>query len=230
VKTHALNENDNALMDQLCDRLATLTIEQDIAIDTPHHTRKGTQVPGNADQGRGASSTKDATRIANTLAPMSEAEAEQFGIEPHERTSYIRFDNGKHNLCPARQAKWFHLVSVPLGNATPLYPNGDHVQTVEVWHPPSLWQGTDTLTLNRILDRIDAGLSNGSRYSNQPAATDRAAWRVVADLLPEKTEKQAREIIRTWVRTGLLVVEDYDDPNDHKDRKGLHVVAAKRPG
>jgi hypothetical protein len=33
------------------------------------------------------------------------------------------------------------LVSVPLGNATPQYPNGDHIQTVEPWTPPKTWEG-----------------------------------------------------------------------------------------
>jgi len=45
--------------------------------------------------------------------------------------------------------------------------------------------------------------------------------------LPEKTDKQAREIINTWVKTGTLVSEDYDDPEDRKVRKGLRVVTAK---
>jgi hypothetical protein len=229
VKTHALNENDNNLMDIVCDYLATLAIEHDIAIDIPHHTRKGAQTAGDVDQGRGASGIKDATRISDTLTPMSQPEAEQFSIDPRDRTHYVRFDSGKHNLCPAREAKWFHLASVPIGNASETYPAGDHVQTVEVWRPPSLWQDTDSATLNHILDRIDVGLPNGSRYSTAPNATDRAPWRVVADLLPEKTEKQAREIINTWLKTGLLVSEDYHDPVARKSLKGLRVTRAKRP-
>ena len=39
------------------------------------------------------------------------------------------------------KATWFRLVSVPLGNATPQYPNGDHVQAVEPWIPPKTWEG-----------------------------------------------------------------------------------------
>lgn len=229
VKTHALNENDNNQMDMVCDDLAALAIEHDIAIDAPHHTRKGVQSPGDADAGRGASATKDATRISDTLTPMSEDEAARFGIEHHERTSYVRFDSAKHNLAPARQAKWFRLVSVPLGNASETYPSGDHVQAVVVWQPPGLWDYIDTATLNRVLDQISAGLPSGSRYSDAPAATERAAWRVIVEFLPERTEPQAREMIRTWVKNGLLVSEEYDDANDRKVRKGLRVVAVKRP-
>jgi hypothetical protein len=229
IKTHALNENDNAMMDIVCDHLAAVADAKNIAIDTPHHSRKGGATPGDADRGRGASSTKNATRITDTLTPMSEDEARLFGIPPHERTSYIRLDNAKYNLCPAREAKWFHLVSVAIGNPSETYPQGDHVQTVEVWRPPSLWQGTGSPTLNRILDRIDAGLPNGSRYSHGSAATDRAAWKVVVDEIPNKTEEQAREIIKAWVTNGLLMAEDYLDPAARRPRKGLRVIAAKRP-
>ena len=46
VKLHALEENDNGAMDFVCDLLATLAIEYDIAIDAPHHTKKGQLTPG----------------------------------------------------------------------------------------------------------------------------------------------------------------------------------------
>jgi hypothetical protein len=229
IKTHALTENDNAMMDIVCDHLAAVADDRNIAVDIPHHSRKGSATPGDADRGRGASSTKNAARINDTLTPMSEDEARQFGIPPHERTSYIRFDSAKYNLCRARQAKWFRLVDVALGNSSETYPRGDHVQTVQVWHPPSLWEGADSPTLNRILDRIDAGLPNGSRYSQAPAATGRAAWKVVADEIPSKTEEQAREIINLWFKNGLLVAEDYPDPAARRSLKGLRVIAAKRP-
>jgi hypothetical protein len=83
--------------------------------------------------------------------------------------------------------------------------------------------------LNRILDEIDAGLANGQRYSAAPAATDRAARRVVVKHL-DRTEPQARAIIKAWLTSGLLIVEDYEDETDRKIRKGLRVDPTKRPG
>ena len=41
MKVHALEENDNGAMDFVCDLLATLAIEYDIAIDAPHHNSEG---------------------------------------------------------------------------------------------------------------------------------------------------------------------------------------------
>ena len=100
VKRHALEENDNGAMDFVCDLLATLAIEYDVAIDAPHHAKKGQLTPGDANSGRGASATRDAGRLIYTLTTMSEDEAKAFGISPEERTRYIRLDKGKVNLAP----------------------------------------------------------------------------------------------------------------------------------
>ena len=88
----------------------------------------------------------------------------------------------------------------------------------------------DNGILNTMLDAIDAGLKDGARYSDASAATDRAAWKLVLDHAPSKTEAQARDMIKTWVRNGVLERRDYDDPEDRKKRKGLYLNTAKRPG
>jgi hypothetical protein len=175
-------------MDFLCDLLTQLAIQHDIAIDAPHHTRKGNLTPGDADTGRGGSSIKDAGRLVYTLTPMSEADAKMFGINEVDRQRYVRLDPAKVNIAPrAQSAKWFRLIGVRLCNGTKAadgnpggdYPNGDEVQTVEMWTPPSSWADTSTPVLNTILSEIDRGLDNGQRYSNASKATDRAAWKVV---------------------------------------------------
>jgi len=53
---------------------------------------------------------------------------------------------------------------------------------------------------------------------------------VQAHAVTNKTEPQAREIIRTWVDNGLLVAEEYDDPVERKRLLGLKVDPTKRPG
>jgi hypothetical protein len=63
VKLHALEENDNSAMDFVCDLLTTLAMEYDIAVDAPHHTRKGQMTPGDPEAGRGAGAAKDAGRL-----------------------------------------------------------------------------------------------------------------------------------------------------------------------
>ena len=121
---------------------------------------------------------KDAARLLYTLTPMTQKEAEWFGISEEERRSLIRMDSGKVNIAPpSGTATWFRLVGVPLGNATSEYPNGDEVQTVEPWTPPSIWASLDPALLNRILDDLAAGRSDGSRYSVSPSATMAHCWR-----------------------------------------------------
>jgi len=83
--------------------------------------------------------------------------------------------------------------------------------------------------LNNILDVIKAGI-NGSLYSDHhSAADDRAAWKVIIKYAPNKSEHAAKEIIKTWVTSGVLVRHDYYDPVRRKTVKGLNVDDAKRP-
>ena len=230
VKSHGLEENSNGAIDFVCTLLAKIAIDHNLAVDLPHHTKKGIGGPGDADRSRGASAMKDAARLVYTLTPMSSEEATQFGLGESDRRSLIRLDSGKVNLAPlSSDATWFRLVGVPLDNGGGIYPAGDNVQTVEPWHPPSAWACLDHPLLNRILDDIEGGMPNGSRYSGAPKAEDRAAWQVVVTHAPDKTEKQAREIIRTWIKSGTLYTEDYEDPNQRKVRAGLRVNAGKRP-
>jgi len=167
---------------------------------------------------------------------MTTEEAKVFSIEEAERWQFIRVDSAKVNLSPAGSAQWFKLVGVDLGNHTVAYPSGDNVQTVEPWTPPATWEGLSTSLLNRILDEISAGVldKNGEptreRYSGSPSAKKRGAFLVVLKNAPEKSEAQAREVIKTWVKNGLLVSKDYEDPVQRKDLTGLYVDDSKRPG
>ena len=170
-------------------------------------------------------------RLAYTLTPMSPEEAKTFNVPEDQRRQYVRLDRAKINLAPSGgPANWFKLVGVALGNGTELYPSGDEVQTVEPWSPPDTWAETDDALLNRILSEIDAGMPDGTFYSAGPKAQTRAAWSVICKFAPQKSEAQAREMIRVWIKNGLLVERDYDNPATRKPAKGLHVDDAKRPG
>ena len=139
-------------------------------------------------------------------------------------------DSAKVNIAPASgEATWYRLVGVRLGNETDLYPNGDEVQTAVPWTPPDAWAGITSLLLNQILDDIDTGLPDGNRYSDAPNVTDRAAWRVVVKHVPNKSEGAARQIIKAWIKSGLLTGKDYENPVTRKTVKGLWVDNSKRP-
>jgi hypothetical protein len=231
IKVHALGENDNGAMDYVCELLTKIAIDLNVAVDIPQHTKKGLQTAGDADAGRGASSTRDAGRLFYSLTRMTEDEAKQFGIAAEQRALYVRLDSSKVNIAPpSGEATWFKLVGVQLGNETADYPAGDDVQTVERWYPPETWENVTSAQLNAALTDIDTGLPNGQRYSGASAAKgERAAWLLIQTHAPDRTEPQCREIIRTWIKNGVLTETEYDDPIERKPRKGLSVCNAKRP-
>jgi hypothetical protein len=229
VKLHALNENDNPDMDFVCSLLIAIAQDCNVAIDSPAHTHKGQIQAGDADARRGGSAQRDAGRLDYTFTVMSEDEAKRFGIPADERKRYMRLDKAKANIVRAMQARWFRLASVPLGNATTEYPDGDEVQAVERWEPPETWDGIESETLNNILDGIDAGMPNKRRYSTHNRATGRAAWKLVQQHCPDKNEAQCKEIIKQWCDAKVLVETSYDDPVTRKGETGLRVDPNKRP-
>jgi hypothetical protein len=236
VKTHSIEENLNSAIDDVAQILTDLATKHNIAVDAPHHVRKGQMEAGDADAGRGASALNNAARLVYTCLQMTEEEARAFDISQENRRDYIRVDSGKVNIARAsRNARWFHLVNVPLDNETAQYPGGDQVQTVEPWKPPDAWIGTTSMGLNVVLTDIARGLVDangkptGRRYSEHPSATGRAVWPVVQKHYPAKTEAQCKEIIRRWLEEGLLYPDEYDDPIDYKKRNGLYVDDSKRP-
>jgi hypothetical protein len=230
IKTHALEENDSGDMDYVCDLLARMAVEYNIAVDSPHHVHKGTVTPGDADSGRGSSGIRDAGRLVYTLAPMAEEEARSFNISQENRHSYVRLDPAKVNIAVrAVGATWFRIEGQAIGNGTKEYPNGDTIQVVEPWRPPELWVGLDSGLLNQILTAIDAGLGDGNFYTDTNAKTERAAWRVVKRFASNKSDTQCREVIRKWVETGLLETFPYTNPKTRKEVFGLKGINSKRP-
>jgi hypothetical protein len=231
VKTHSVNENDNTAMDKVADIMSSMALRHEISVDTPQHTRKGAGEPGDADIGRGASATKDAGRLVYTLTRMNEETADKYSVPRDQRRAYIRHDSAKVNIAPpAANTKWFRLVDVAIANASPQYPNGDHVQTVEVW------KGKDPLAgkifeLNALLNKIDAGYTDkyGVRYyTDHKRARDRAVWPVVQECFPQMTEGQCRDLIQEWLGKNMLQNKRHQYNGD--DEFGLRVNNANRPG
>jgi hypothetical protein len=231
MKTHGLPENDNKAMDFVAEMMAQMAIEFQVTTDAPHHTRKGIMVAGDADAGRGASAIKDDARLVYTLVRMTSDEAEILNISEAERRLLVRLDSAKVNLAPpSTEARWFKLIGVELGNGTEEYPAGDNVQTAEKWTAPQSFDGVNTYIANEILNEIDRGLADGTRYSSHHRAGEREARHVIQRHLPQKTDKQARKIIKTWEENGVLHQKEYEDPRTRKPRLGLYLNPANRPG
>lgn len=167
VNSHELNENDNAHMNSAVRAWAEVASEADCSVFLVHHTRKGmAEHAGDIEGARGGKSLSDAARVGLTLTAMTEEEAKGAGLQANERWRYLRLDDGKPNLTMrGSKPRWFKLVSVPLGNGDDLHPDGDTVQTIKPWEPPSAFGDMTDADANSVLDDIDRGMSNGSRYT-----------------------------------------------------------------
>jgi hypothetical protein len=200
-------------MDFVCDLLPRMAVQYNIAVDSRITPAKAQVVDGDADMGRGSSGIKDAGRLLYTLTPMSEEEATLFNIAAEDRLSYVGLDSAKINVVRrGGKAVWFKLVGVRIGNGTDEYPSGDEVQSVEPWSPPETWAAPSSVSLDAALTEIDEGPSNGQRYWGAAAAKTDGGWAIVQKHCPDKSEGQCQEIVGAWLKTGLLVSEDYDDP------------------
>ena len=92
-----------------------------------------------------------------------------------------------------------------------------------------LFEGMSVELMAAILDDIDREWTAGTPYSDNNAAKKRAAWKVVHKYAPTKNEAQCREIIRVWVKNGVVFVDEYKDEARREVAKGLRANPEKRP-
>ena len=119
IEMHEADENNNAQMRAVVGAFRRIAVETDCAVLIVHHTRKSgvdsDGHAGNADSGRGASATSNASRIVFTLFGMSKHDAERYGIAASERHLYVRLDDAKFNLGLASpNATWYRREGVSL--------------------------------------------------------------------------------------------------------------------
>jgi hypothetical protein len=219
IRSHRLEENKNDHVDFVAALWAYIAAVTGCTILLVHHFRKG-GVSGQADAFRGASALIDASRAAISVATMDEKEAGVLGVEGKQRRFYIRADNAKLNLAPPPdETTWLKLCNVAL-------PNGDCVQAVERWEPPSPWDGIPWEMVADILEKIDAGPEAGEHFYAGKQSGDRWAGQVIMDIAG-KTEKQAATILETWRSNGALEDYDYHSKRKRKNVTGLRVNTIK---
>jgi hypothetical protein len=85
------------------------------------------------------------------------------------------------------------------------------------------------LAATSVLRLINAGTSDGRRFSAAPQAKDRAAWRLVQTAVPSLTDKVAQEVISSWLQTRVLETRSFRDPIDRRNYPGLFVLPLKEP-
>ena len=221
VRSHRVEENVNDQIDFVAALWAQIADASDCAILLVHHFKKG-GVSGDAGAFRGASALIDASRGAVTLATMTSDEAAKMGVDEKERWRHVRVDNAKLNLAPPPDgAMWLTLSGVDLRNATKER-EGDSVQTVHRWEPPSSFADMSVQTVIRILHRLHDGPGDGEQYYLTGGTSQRWAGHVVT-AETGKTEAQAKAILGVWKKAGLVSYAKYDSPSARREVSGLNV-------
>ncbi len=155
-----VSENDNTAMNIVMSCFSKIAYECNAAILIAHHSAK---MRGNDDTGensRGASSVRDAARIAFTFNVLSVAKADQFGVEPQDRWRYIVCEHTKANLGRRTPTRYYYLKSVMLPGLDPDTgePSEDiSVGVVEPWSPSDGRVFPEALypAIHQVLDRWD---------------------------------------------------------------------------
>jgi hypothetical protein len=161
------NANDNAVMALVMRALKGLAAKFECAFLVLHHTRKGGE-PGHPESISGASSIVNLARKAIMIVPMTEKEADKFGIPASQRRSYFKVVSAKSNMSPpSEECPWYQLETVTLPNAEPpIYPNGDNVQAIVRVTLSELKKSVDPddqKITKAILDVINRGKNIGGK-------------------------------------------------------------------
>ena len=220
VSTHMVNENSNAAIQAVVAMFRKLARDTGAAIHLVHHVRKGNGDDSTIDSVRGAGSLIGAARAARVLNRVSEAKAIELGVPQIHAMGILRIDDGKANLAPpAEAAIYARMVGVKL-------PNDEWVGVATHFKLPDEWEGMDTKNTNAILSLIGGGFGNGELYSIRPQDKERWAGHVIMNYkmpagVEDKTEGQAKMILKKWLETGLIEVGEYWSESQRKDRKGI---------
>lgn len=229
AESHTLEENSNPAMIQAAAAWRRVARRGNCAVCLAHHVRKG--LVESIEAARGAKALTDSARIGLLLSTMTQEDAEDLGVNADDRLQYVRLDDAKANMAArAPKASWFRLTTITLDNADATYPNGDQVGVIESWQPASVWDSLSTEAANQVLDQIEEGLPGGGRYTDSRRGnSERWAGNILIEHC-RANETQAASMLKTWVKNGVLITRNYHDKQQRRDRLGLWVNVAKRPG
>ncbi len=210
ISAHDVPESDNTHIDAVVKKFAHISEETESSIDFCHHVRKASngQWETTVEDARGAIALINAARSVRVLNRMTKDQAEQTRVV--DPRFYFRADNGKTNLAPPGEAKWFHLAGVELAN-------GDHVAVVEPWKFPS---PLDDVTVAHMHAVREMARTRDWRKSPQSKKWIGKAVAELLDLDADKPadQKKIKGILDVWFANGVLAVDERKDEH-RKDRK-----------
>jgi len=204
------------------------------AVYLVHHTVKHAGGgAGDANVIRGAGAIVNSTRISATLMPMTNEDADMIGVDQSERHLYVRYDDAKANQSlKTNNARWFQKVSVLISNGDADNP-ADEVGALVPWVAPDAFDGLSSHLINVILDKIEAGMPDGSRYRLSTRGGSKESGRWVGCLIMDEADMEesgAKKVVATWKANRVLVEGEYKCPVERRKMKGLFAPQTNRPG
>lgn len=187
VELHTAEENDNTAVRQVIAVLRAFAKRHNCAVVLIHHSRKGGQA-GDPDMIRGGGAIVGAARVALTVMPMSEEEADELGILKSARKGYFRLDSAKANYAASADADWYELSGYELDN-------GDEVASALPWKAPTPKQraGIDSELMRLIANDVRQGTPQGPYSSKLSPQEERSVSAVFMrrGLTDARAQKQA---------------------------------------
>lgn len=204
---HQLDDgNSNAMIAKVAAEMTRVANEGVVAALVLHHLRKGST--GMPDDLMGATSLRATFRTTRILARMTPEVAK--GLKLTDAWRYIRIAGSKENYAPPpEKATWVRLASVALGNGTDAYPDGDEIAVATHWEPRPLFEGMDAAVLRAVFEAIRQAPHSPRRQAKNWVGQPLTA-------IGGRSDKEANSIIKTWLETGVLTVEEYTDEHRHK--------------
>ena len=212
VSSHLVEENSNSSIQAVTAMFRRLARETNCAVHIVHHVRKGNGEDATIDSVRGAGSLIGAARAARVINRLSEREALRLGVPDLEAVGIFRVDNGKANLAPpADKAVYRRMIGVELAN-------GEWIGVAVTYKLPDPFDGISGKDARRVQQAV------GDAAATEPARANPQAknWvgHVVADALGldvEEDKARIKSLIKTWIDTDVLRIEQVPDKRQGRD-------------
>jgi hypothetical protein len=212
ISSHLVNENSNSSIQAVTAMFRKLARETNCAVHIVHHVRKGNGDDATIDSVRGAGSLIGAARSARVINRISEDEAARIGVPDLDVPTLFRVDNGKANLAPpASKAVYRRMVGVELAN-------GEWVGVAVPYTLPDPFDGITAKDTRRVQQAV------GDAADAEPARSNPQAknWVgvIVAEALGldvEEDKARIKSLVKTWIDTDVLRVENLPDKRQGRD-------------
>ena len=219
IRCHRVNENDNNAIDLVIQQLQKISDTTNCAISVVHHVSKGaTNVHGNIDKIRGASSLAGAVRIAHTFYTMGEKEGKKYGLTDKDYLRYSRLDNAKANFTPRTgNEQWYEHQSVPMR-----WDSDETVGTIAVSDIERVREeSADKIITEEVINRVEPDKENLSIYAVSKLISDEG-------ILGLKTRAIMRKILALFTIPLIQGGYVYKVVTDTVNNKEVKKITCKR--